>query len=101
MKSIFVFFHVGDDCNQPQMLVDSIRLTNQDCEIIYCSNSHTPAIQGVTRRINVEGNVDNLMSYRLKAFSEIGVDSPALYVDTDMLFCRKIEPGRLLGEKKF
>ena len=42
MKATFVFFHVGENSDQPQMLVNSIRLTNRDADIIFCSNESTP-----------------------------------------------------------
>ena len=100
MKATFVFFHVGENSDQPQMLVNSIRLTNRDADIIFCSNESTPDIDGISKRINIEGNLDNLMSYRLKAFSDIKLEKPALYLDTDMLVLKKISPDEIIGNKK-
>ena len=99
MKATFVFFHVGENSDQPQMLVNSIRLTNRDADIIFCSNESTPEIDGISERINIEGNLDNLMSYRLKAFSDIKLEKPALYLDTDMLVLKKISPDEIIGNK--
>ena len=100
MSNTFVFFHVGTDIQQPQMLVDSIRITNKDANIVFCSDSSTPDIEKVTSRVNVAGDSHNLMAFRLKAFIEANVESPALYVDTDMLFLRTLRPSEILGEKK-
>jgi hypothetical protein len=100
MASTFVFFHVGENSEQPQMLVNSIRLTNKEAIIIFCSDELTPDINGVSKRVNIKGDLKNLMSYRLKAFEEVKLDHPALYLDTDMLVLKKITPEQIIGDKK-
>lgn len=38
------------------------------------------------------------MTFRLKSFAEIGLQTPALYLDTDMLVVQPIDPAALLGD---
>lgn len=95
MRRTYVFFFVGSDVSQPQMLVDSISMVDSDAEIVHCSDAETPTILGVTRRVEVSGDRRKLMTYRLKAFSESAIDRPAIYVDTDMLCVRPIDAAQL------
>jgi hypothetical protein len=87
----YVFFFVGADVSQPQMLVESILLVDRQADIVHCADIWTPEISGVTRRVNCQGDRDKLMTFRLKAFSQSGVDRPAIYIDTDMLCVRPID----------
>jgi hypothetical protein len=98
MVATFVFFHVGPDIEQAEMLVRSIRATNPECAIIQCSSEDTPEIQGVTRVSRSQGDPNNLMTYRLFAFASLGLTHPAIYLDTDMLVLAAIAPDGLLGE---
>lgn len=98
VKPTFVFFHVGDDVSLPSMLVDSINWTNPGAEIVCCTDSNTPDIPKVTRRVEVAGDRGRLMTYRLDAFSKSRVEGAALYLDTDMLVLRPIDPSSLLGD---
>ncbi len=97
MNKCFVFFHVGDDVVLPKMLVDSIRWSNPDAKIIFCTDVNTPEISHVDERIEVLGDRGHLMTYRLEAFSKCGIDGPAIYLDTDMLVIKPIEPATLLA----
>jgi len=97
MNKSFVFFHVGDDASTPTMLVDSIRWSNPDAEIIFCTDEGTPDISGVDKRVKVNGDRSLLMTYRLKAFANCEAEGPAVYLDTDMLVIRAIDPVRMLG----
>ena len=99
----YVFFYVGDDITQPQMLASSIRRVDVSAEIVHCADTETPEISGIDRRVNVEGDRRFLMSYRLKAFANSLVDGPAVYMDTDMLCLRPIESGSLtkVGSARF
>jgi len=90
-RNVYVFFFVGDDVSQPQMLVDTIRWVDPNSEVVHCADAGTPHIAGVSRRAEVKGDRARLMTYRLKAFAESGVDRPAIYVDTDMLCLRAID----------
>jgi hypothetical protein len=100
MRKLFVFFHVGDDVAIPTMLVDSIRWSNPDAGIIFCTDLETPEIRGVDQRVEVVGDRSRLMTYRLKAFASCGLDEPAMYLDTDMLMVKPVNPATLLGTSR-
>jgi hypothetical protein len=93
----FVFFHVGDNVELPSMLVDSINWSNPDSTIVFCTDEYTPEIKGVSRRVEITGDRDRLMTYRLAAFARSGVEQPAIYLDTDMLVLKELNPAELLG----
>ena len=97
--STFVFFHVGDDLTWPNKLVGSIKQTNSDAEIVMASDSGTPNVEGVTRRVNVKGDRTHIMLLRLAGFAGAQVDKPAIYLDTDMIVKAKIDPAKELGSK--
>lgn len=78
------------------MLVQSIRLFNPAAEIIYCTDAESPDIEGITRRVQSKGNRGHLMTFRIRAFTEAQLDYPALYIDTDMLCTKPIDPKALL-----
>jgi hypothetical protein len=79
------------------MLVDSIKWSNPDSTIVLCTDEYTPEIKGVSRRVEITGDRDRLMTYRLAAFARSGVEQPAVYLDTDMLVLKKLNPAELLG----
>lgn len=74
------------------MLVQSIRFFNPTTQIIYCTDKENPDIEGITRRVQSTGNRRQLMSFRIGAFAEALLDYPALYIDTDMLCTKPIDP---------
>lgn len=96
----YVFFHVGDDCLYPQLLVHSINACDPGAEVIQVSNEGTPNISGVTRRHNIQGDPMQLMSMRLKGFAELRLDYPAIYLDTDMILIRPCSPRLIIGDMK-
>lgn len=98
--STFVFFHVGDDVSMPAKLVDSIQKTNPGAEIVMCTDSATPALEGV-RRFECEVDRDRLMVARWKAYAELALDKPAVYLDTDMIVRGFVGAAALLGDKKY
>lgn len=98
MNHNFVFFHVGDDVSTPTMLVDSIRWSNPDATIIFCTDRVTPQVPGITSRVEIDGDRSLLMTYRLKAFARCQAQGPSIYLDTDMLVIRPLDPFRMLGE---
>jgi hypothetical protein len=98
-KPIFCFFHVGSDSSCPQMLVDSIRKFNPISEIVYCTDSQSPNINGVTHRLEFQGNPDEIMAFRLKSFANSGIEGPAVYLDTDMLCIKSFDPVKILESK--
>ena len=97
MKPIFVFFHVGDDVTLPSMLVDSIRWTQPNAQIVFCTDHLTPHIPLVDMRIEIAGDRNLLMTYRLRAFASARLSQPAMYLDTDMLVVRPLDPANLLN----
>jgi hypothetical protein len=95
--SVFVFFHVGSDTSQPTRLVQSIIKIDPASDIIMCSDSSTPRIDGVTTRLNTAGDRSRLMEFRLAAFASARLDCPAIYLDTDMVVQEPISPSVLIG----
>lgn len=97
--STFCFFHIGSDLSYPQMLVDSIEKFNPNSEIIHCTDSQSPIINGVTHRLEFDGNPDEIMTFRLNSFANSGIIGPAIYLDTDMLCLRPFNPANFLESK--
>lgn len=95
---MFVFFHVGPDLEWPARLVQSILAHNPGAGIIQVTDADTPAVDGVTRAVPTDGDRQFLMQWRVEAFAQLNLDVPALYLDTDMLVRRPIDPARLLGD---
>jgi hypothetical protein len=93
----FIFFHVGTETAQPEMLCKSILRTNKKANIIQCSDYSSPEVSGVSKIFRLSGNPDQLMSFRLKAFSQLRFELPAIYLDTDMLVTKEFDPTELLN----
>lgn len=101
--STFVFFHVGNDPGYLKMVgkfVASVHETNPNAEVVMISDEKTPEVAGVTRRINVAANRKELMVSRLKAYAEAKIHIPAVYTDTDMIVCSRIDPEKILGNHR-
>lgn len=98
VKPTFVFFHVGDDWKMQDRLAKSIRKTMPDAHIIMLTDNDTPIPDGVDYRI---GKYDRtkLMTERLRAFSELRLNTPAMYIDSDMEMISPVNPAVHLGEK--
>jgi hypothetical protein len=79
-----VFLHVGDD-QLVKLFVKSIKLSCKNIEIIQCSDLKTPAVDGVDFVFRHDGDITNLMTFRLECFSNLRRRTPAIYLDTDML----------------
>ena len=94
-QNSYVFFYVGDDISQPEMLAESISIADPTAEIIHCSDETTPTVEFATQRFNFKSDRQRLMSSRLQAFAELGLDEPAIYIDTDMLCMSPINAGEL------
>lgn len=97
MPPRFVFLHVGKDPNT-ELMVSSILLTNPDAQIIQCSDGQTEGIRGVSQVFRLGSDVSNLMTYRLESFAKLNLQSPAIYLDTDMLILRAIDVIDFLGD---
>lgn len=81
------------------MLVDSIRKFNPNSEIVYCTDSRSPMIRGITQRLEFDGNPSEIMTFRLKSFANSGISEPAIYLDTDMLCLMSFDPAKVLDGK--
>ncbi len=91
-RPTYVFFFVGKDIGQPCVLVNSIRLAQPDAKIIQCSDSATPEIVGcdhVHRTLNCSDK-RQLMLERIEAFKSLGLLTPAVYIDTDIIWLRPL-----------
>jgi len=93
----FVFFHVGNDLTWPTRMVASIHAHNVGAEVIQVTDHDTPTVEGVTWTVPTTGDPRYLMQWRVDAFASLSLDAPALYMDTDMIVRRPIEPTSLLG----
>ena len=80
----FVFLHVGEDI-RPLLLVKSIRKFYPNANIYQCSDLKTSQIDGVDFMYRHDGNIENLMIFRLEAFSNLKLNERSIYLDTDML----------------
>jgi len=80
----FIFLHVGSDI-RPYFLVKSIRKFFKGAKIIQCSDLITQEVDGVDEVIRHDGNISNLMTFRLEVFSLIDIKKLSLFLDTDML----------------
>ena len=95
----YVFFHVGEDSWQPEILTRSILVADPSAEIIQVSTPATTTIRGVSRHIEFECSGLGLMSYRLDAFSKLDLEYPAIYLDTDMILLEPVNPLSCLNDK--
>ena len=89
----FVFFHISTDSEtgniMPNMLVRSIRKHYSDIDIIQVTDRKTQAVSGASNVYRFDGNSDEIMAYRTNAFSKLGLQKKAIYLDTDMLILKK------------
>jgi hypothetical protein len=87
----FAFFHVGEDFTLPKMLCESIIKTNPTSGIIQLTDKRTPILSElVTKYIRIDGNKENLMFLRSKAYQSYKLQKPTLFLDTDMLVIKEI-----------
>jgi hypothetical protein len=95
-----VFFFVGSDISEPTMMVNSLRKIDPTATVVQCCDYVTRAIPGVSevRRFKI-GNSKRLMIDRVAAFSQYSPPEPAVYVDTDMLWLKKINLSDSLGDR--
>ena len=97
MDNTFVFLQVGNQV-EPTILVKSLRKRMPTSRIIQCSDRMTKKIEGVTDLLHFEGDPNNLMTFRLSAFSELKLTETAVYVDTDMIFLRAFDASEVLED---
>lgn len=92
------FLHVGQDIIYPTLLVQSIRAHNPQATILQCSDLDTPQVDGTDAVQRLEGDVVNLMTFRLSCFSRLKVETPTIFLDTDMLCLQKLDLFRILHD---
>jgi hypothetical protein len=97
-KFDFVFFHIGDTFH-PTLLTKSIKKFNPDSKIFYITDKKNKNIQGVTNTIRIDCNSDDLMTSRLLGFSELKLNTPAIYIDSDVLITKNI-PNELFNQNE-
>lgn len=85
-----VFMQVGDDPTF-ELFVWSVKLTNPSLNIIQCSDLTTKQINGTHHIHRISADPTNLMTFRLEAFSSLGLNEPAVYVDNDLIFLRSLD----------
>jgi len=98
--STFVFMHVGSNVEWPIKLVDSIKTTNPQARIIMCTDKDTPDVPDVERH---EFNIDRerIMLSRWDAFHKLGLEDPAIYMDSDMIVRGAIDAKRVLHDADY
>ncbi len=96
----FVFFHVGENVEQPEMLAESIFQTNPDAEVFFCKDKETPNLRCNVNNFECSGDRNSIMLFRMKAFSELGLNKPAIYLDTDMLVLKTLNPRSILKDNE-
>lgn len=94
---IFTFLHIGDD-KRAEMLVRSIRHFVPRSQIIQCSNSKDFAVPGIDQLYLHNGDTSNLMTFRLEAFANLRLNTPAVYLDTDILITQNFQIDDLISE---
>jgi hypothetical protein len=97
MNPAFVFLHVGPDLALPTLLVRSLRAMHRRAEITQCSDKTTPVIDGVDAVSRLPGDTGNLMTFRLESFARLNRPGSALYLDTDMLCVKSLDPDASLN----
>lgn len=98
-KPTFVFFRTGtsEQLRHTQKFVKSLRISNPHAEIIMCTDSKTPIVEGVTKRFELDLNTEEYMWYRVKIFAHLNLKSPAIYLDDDMIVHAEMFPKAMLG----
>lgn len=101
-RPTFVFFRTGEekDLWYARKFVRSLRESNPDAEIIMCTDSKTPNIDGVSRRFEYDSDSTDYMEYRLRIYKELGLNCPAMYLDDDMIVRQRLDPAALLMDKQ-
>ena len=99
----FVFLHVELEPERsplfyPTVLVRSLRVCQKDSVIIQCSDRQSPEVPGVDRVARFDGDSSKLMTFRLSCFSRLSQIGPAVYLDTDMICVRPLDPAAILGD---
>jgi len=92
------FLHVGPDTTLPGILVRSLREHNPDMRIVQCADRVSPQVSGVDDVLRIDADAGNLMTFRLQAFAGLAGNEPTLFLDTDMVCARPIDPAAELDD---
>jgi hypothetical protein len=98
--SRFAFFHVGQDVTFPTKMVASLKAVMPEATVIMCTDYDTPQVEGVDEYGHSEVDKDQLMYCRMRAFANLRLTQPTMYIDTDMLFVLPVDPTAILGERE-
>jgi hypothetical protein len=98
-KFNFVFFHVGDDTLYPTLLTKSIKKFNPDSKIFYITDKKSKNIEGVTNTFRIDCNTKDLSIARALGYFQLKLNSPAIYIDTDVLITKNI-PNELFKQNE-
>jgi len=83
----FVLFHIGDTI-LPDLLAKSIRKFSPNSLIYFVTDNATKKIDDADHCVTINGDPQKIMTFRLKAYSEIKLKEHAIYLDTDMLMLK-------------
>ena len=88
----FYFFHIGNDNDLAQMMINSIKFTNKNSKIYQLTDKNTPQIDKVDDCYRFDGNKNNIMKFRMEAYSktQLNKNRYSLFLDTDMLVLKKL-----------
>ena len=84
---IFCFFQIGEVIFT-ELLIKSIRKYVPDSYIIQSTDIKTKAISGVDKTFRYDGDISNLMTFRLESNANIDIPGQTIFLDTDMLVLR-------------
>jgi hypothetical protein len=98
-KFDFVFFHVGDDTLLPTLLTKSIKKFHPDSKIFCITDKKNKNIEGVTNTFRIDCNTTELSIARTLGYFQLKLNSPAIYIDTDVLIANNI-PNELFKQNE-
>jgi hypothetical protein len=93
----FVFLHVGDNPVYPAILVRSLRRQNKGALIVQCTDAKTKEVKGVDGVLRQDADSGLTALFRMQAFASVQLTGPAMFLDTDMVCVRPIDPAAILG----
>ena len=93
---IFCFFQIGDAIF-PELLIKSIRKYIPDAYVIQSTDTKTKAILGVDKTYRYDGDISNLMTFRLESNANIDIPGQIIFLDTDMLILRNFTLVNFIG----
>ena len=90
------FFHIGPETVYPTVLVRSIRANNPHARLVQCTDAAGPAVAGVDDVVRFDGDAARPMRFRLECFARLPTSVPTLFLDTDMICVRRLDPEAAL-----